>query len=75
MLFSFLRLKFYEFLLFYALFVPPFPRSPYVYTAIARQPTVSALNQASPGKALRGEAPAIAEPIPLILSPQESYAP
>jgi hypothetical protein len=48
MLFFILRLKFCEFLLFYALFVPPFPRSPYFYTAIAPQPTISALNQASP---------------------------
>ena len=45
--FLFLKLKFCEFLL-YALFVPPFPHSPYFYTAIALQPAVSALNQASP---------------------------
>ena len=44
----FLRLKFYKFLPFYALFVSSFPHSPYFYTAIARQPTISALNQASP---------------------------
>jgi hypothetical protein len=33
---------------FYALFVSPFPHLPYFYTAIVRQPTISALNQASP---------------------------
>ena len=52
--FSFFRLKFYEFLLFLCFFVSPFPRSPYFYTAIARQPTISALNQASPKKFNKG---------------------
>ena len=44
-----LRLKTTGFLYFYGVFIlSPFPRSPYFCTAVARQPTISALNQASP---------------------------
>ena len=48
MLFHFFKVEILRISSFYALFVSPFPRSPYFYTAIARQPTISALNQASP---------------------------
>ena len=44
-----IKVKTFGFLYFYWIFVLSlFPRSSYVYTIIARQPTISALNQAIP---------------------------